>query len=159
LIGGAQALFGVEPDADLIRQIPPDCAVVKQGYAQRLGFDDCSFDVVFIYGVLHHLKGLEAYGQALDEVRRVLRPGGRLFILEPGHWRMFRALEICAKLLGFFSPTFRAFSDVLDEEQPDVHFFIRNHLKVREHLISQGFLPLVDRYFLYSWLFTASKPA
>lgn len=47
--------------------------------AHRLEFDDSSFDVIFGFGILHHLD----YARALDEIRRVLRPGGTMIFNEP----------------------------------------------------------------------------
>lgn len=41
--------------------------------AERLPFDDASFDIVYSWGVLHHSPGTAT---AINEVRRVLRPGG-----------------------------------------------------------------------------------
>lgn len=41
--------------------------------AEHLEFDADSFDVVYSFGVLHHVHSTEA---AFSEVRRVLRPGG-----------------------------------------------------------------------------------
>ncbi len=49
--------------------------------AERLPFDDASFDLVFGHAVLHHLPNLD---RAFAELRRVLRPGGLvLFAGEP----------------------------------------------------------------------------
>ncbi len=45
-----------------------------RGDAERLPLADGSFDVVYAFGVLHHTP---AIAQAVDEIRRVLRPGGR----------------------------------------------------------------------------------
>ncbi len=47
--------------------------------AHKLQFDDNSFDVVFGFGILHHLD----YARALDEIKRVLRPGGVMIFNEP----------------------------------------------------------------------------
>jgi ubiquinone/menaquinone biosynthesis C-methylase UbiE len=41
--------------------------------AERLEFEDASFDAVFSFGVLHHVADPD---RALAEIRRVLRPGG-----------------------------------------------------------------------------------
>jgi ubiquinone/menaquinone biosynthesis C-methylase UbiE len=41
--------------------------------AERLPFEPNSFDIVYSYGVLHHTPDT---GRAIEEVRRVLRPGG-----------------------------------------------------------------------------------
>jgi ubiquinone/menaquinone biosynthesis C-methylase UbiE len=52
--------------------------------AERLPFEDGSFDLVFGHAVLHHLPDLPA---ALGELRRVLRPGGTLaFCGEPSRY-------------------------------------------------------------------------
>ena len=52
--------------------------------AERLPFDDDSFDLVFGHAVLHHLPDLDA---AFREFRRVLRPGGVVaFCGEPSHY-------------------------------------------------------------------------
>ena len=50
-----------------------------RGNAHVLPFADASFDVVYGCSILHHLE----VGVALREVRRVLRPGGRLVFSEP----------------------------------------------------------------------------
>jgi ubiquinone/menaquinone biosynthesis C-methylase UbiE len=44
------------------------------------GIGDASRDVAVIFGVLHHIV---EWRQAVGECRRVLRPGGRLFVEEP----------------------------------------------------------------------------
>ena len=51
------------------------------GAAERLEFDDGAFDVVTSSLMLHHLP-TELRVPALREMRRVLRPGGRLLIAE-----------------------------------------------------------------------------
>jgi ubiquinone/menaquinone biosynthesis C-methylase UbiE len=52
--------------------------------AERLPFDDESFDLVFGHAVLHHIPDL---GRAFAEFRRVLRPGGAIaFCGEPSRY-------------------------------------------------------------------------
>jgi len=52
--------------------------------AERLPFDDASFDLVFGHAVLHHIPDLQG---ALAEFRRVLRPRGALaFCGEPSRY-------------------------------------------------------------------------
>jgi ubiquinone/menaquinone biosynthesis C-methylase UbiE len=155
---GFKNLYAVEPDADLVRGIPTDLPVeIRNCRAERIEFDDEMFDAVFVYGVLHHLKGIQAYQEACREIGRVLKPGGVVFVMEPGCNSVFRVVEVGSKILGVFSRTFKAFSECLEEEKTDQHFFIRNHQVVKDALVRDGFQPIVDRYFLYSWIFTASK--
>ena len=46
--------------------------------AESLPFDDASFDLVYANGVLHHTPNT---ARAIAEIRRVLRPGGRVFAM------------------------------------------------------------------------------
>lgn len=49
--------------------------------ANRVPFDDGTFDVAFTSGVFHHIESTERLHWA-KELRRVLKPGGRLFLFE-----------------------------------------------------------------------------
>ena len=57
----------------------------RQGYAESLPFDDASFEVVISRYSAHHWHDV---GQALREVKRVLKPGGifiMMDVMSPGH--------------------------------------------------------------------------
>ena len=50
----------------------------ESGPATELPFPEGTFDLVYSHGVLHHIEGTEA---AVAEIRRVLRPGGRILVM------------------------------------------------------------------------------
>jgi|SRR5215207_4408987 len=88
----------LHPDADVIG-LDPDAKVLARarrkagrkalsiqldrGFAQELPYPDASFDRVLSALMFHHL-GSDEKGETLREVRRVLRPGGSLHLLDFG---------------------------------------------------------------------------
>lgn len=78
------AVTGIDPDGDAIaraREGVPD-ARFEQATAEALPFADASLDAAVFLNALHHVP-VPLMRQALSEVRRVLRPGGTLIVVEP----------------------------------------------------------------------------
>jgi ubiquinone/menaquinone biosynthesis C-methylase UbiE len=70
-----------------------DRVEVRSADARRLPFEDASIDVVVSSIVIHNLKGKRAKQNALEEMVRVLRPGGRMAIIDiMGTWAYRNAL-------------------------------------------------------------------
>src|SRR5215469_12359184 len=55
----------------------------ENALVEKLPFADATFDVVYCTTLLHHLPQ-KARQQCLSEIRRVLRPGGRLLAVDFG---------------------------------------------------------------------------
>lgn len=78
---------GLDPDPRALlrarRKAERAGASVKldQGFSDALPYPDASFDHVFSSYMLHHLPGPEKRA-TLREIRRVLKPGGRLHLLD-----------------------------------------------------------------------------
>jgi ubiquinone/menaquinone biosynthesis C-methylase UbiE len=82
---GFASLVLTEPEPAMLRRLQPKAvehaplAQVVRAPVEELPFEDASFDTVVSTLVL---CGVDDQARALGEVRRVLRPGGRLLFLE-----------------------------------------------------------------------------
>jgi len=65
-------LFGLESDLSV-------------GDAERLAFPDAEFDLVYSWGVIHHSPDT---ARAVEEIRRVLRPGGSARVMIYHKWSL-----------------------------------------------------------------------
>lgn len=86
--GGASFVAGIEVDDAQLeknRQRPwPLNLEFHRSGAEELPFADGSFNGVTLFKSLHHIP-TPLLGQAFSELRRVLRPGGWVYISEPAY--------------------------------------------------------------------------
>jgi ubiquinone/menaquinone biosynthesis C-methylase UbiE len=73
-------LVGVDISAEALSQASADEAEFVEADLRELPFEADSFDVVVCFEVIEHVEG---HDRVLDELRRVLRPGGTLLISSP----------------------------------------------------------------------------
>lgn len=75
--------------------------IYKKASVLDLPFANCEFDFIWCAGVIHHT---ENFNKALHELNRVLRPGGKLFLLVYGkgglRWKFIKALRSIVRELG-----------------------------------------------------------
>jgi len=72
---------------------------VKDADAQELPFEDASFDVVISSLVIHNIPNRQGRQQAVREIARVLKPGGRVALLDLRHTSDYaRILRECGLL-------------------------------------------------------------
>ena len=90
-----------------------------------LEFSDGYFDVVTILAVIEHIEP-DNLTKFLEEIKRILKPGGRLILTTPCPWsdKILRALSF----LGFVS-----------KEEIDDHKSALSHRNLRKHLSDTGF--------------------
>jgi demethylmenaquinone methyltransferase/2-methoxy-6-polyprenyl-1,4-benzoquinol methylase len=79
LIGPGGSLIGVDPSAGMMAQARIPGAEFLQGRAEAIPLPDASVDFLSMGYALRHIDDLHV---AFAEFRRVLRPGGRLLLLE-----------------------------------------------------------------------------
>lgn len=114
---------GVEYEADKIASwlnAHPDDTRVKQGSVEHLQHDDEVFDAVLLNEVLEHLPD---EGRALQEIYRVMKPGGFLFLFSPNRLHPF-----------------------------ETHGFISNKTARGTGVVKTFLLPYLPTVFLSPWL-------
>ena len=78
-------IYAVDIDKDLLKEAQIakqecECNIkIYHGSAKKLNLPDDSFDIIFCHQLLHHITFQE---QALQEFKRLLKPGGKLLVSE-----------------------------------------------------------------------------
>jgi ubiquinone/menaquinone biosynthesis C-methylase UbiE len=87
-VGRSGEAYGIDPSAEMIALARHKAARAGlparfvQGMAEDLPFDDGYFDVLTSSLVIHHLPGYDIKRKAFSEMRRVLKDGGRLLVVD-----------------------------------------------------------------------------
>ncbi len=79
IVGPSGSLIGVDPSPGMMRQVNSAQIELRQGTAEALPVPDASSDFLSMGYALRHIGDVAA---AFSEFHRVLRPGGRLTVLE-----------------------------------------------------------------------------
>jgi SAM-dependent methyltransferase len=118
---------------ELARQKYPGVDFREQDATDLGSLPADGFDIVIIFGVLHHIPD---WRKAVDEIRRVLKPGGSLFLEEP------RGLDL------------RAFDFIFRWGHPDSDFGLP---AMEQHLATSGFHLLRRRWTPLLTMYHAQK--
>ena len=110
------------------RSLDPDDA--------KLPYDDAMFDAVLLMDVLEHVPHPE---RTLDEVQRVLRPGGLLVAFVPAEGEAISAYRVYRALLG---------QDLYAETKTHIQAFSRERL----HTLVSNRFHVIDHRFAYHFL-------
>jgi ubiquinone/menaquinone biosynthesis C-methylase UbiE len=139
---GIAEVWGLDPSPYLLRcadaRVPG--ARFVQGVAEDTGFADARFDGVACCFVFHEIPP-PAADRALAELRRVLRPGGRLVVVEPAAEQYRLGAWTLARRHGPLALYFRALARAIHE--PFVEAWHRR--EVPAWLSAAGFAVFEDR--------------
>lgn len=102
---GIEVDFGVEPADGMAAIARRRGLEVERGSAEDLPYEDGAFDTVIMNGIPSYVADLEA---AVDEGVRVLKPGGRLVMLDVPAESSFGLLYRLAAEIGDWSDEFLA---------------------------------------------------
>jgi ubiquinone/menaquinone biosynthesis C-methylase UbiE len=133
-------------------------ATVVKADACAQPYENDSFDAVLCMHALHHLGGFVRIGRTLDEAIRVLRPGGRLMVLDH-----YDSLQLRAAFWGLqkpylaLTPGLRRFRKQYEEERGYMSDYLDDWHGLRARLSS---LPLdveTDRKGLFFFYWAGRK--
>jgi SAM-dependent methyltransferase len=121
LDGAGFAVVGVDVAGEAIRRARERCpgvefALVAEQAPHELPYTDDSFDAAWLGETLEHVQDVIAL---LEEIHRVLAPGGRLIVTTPDHGRLLR-LRLALST--------RAFERHFEPRSDHVRFFTRRTL-------------------------------
>jgi glycosyltransferase involved in cell wall biosynthesis/precorrin-6B methylase 2 len=102
--GSCAKVYGVDVFADAVnfasktaRRNKVQNAVFIEAPLEKIPLENSSVDKIFLVDVIEHLR---APGHAIKELRRVLRPGGKLAVITPNYASYWKTLENAMDLLN-----------------------------------------------------------
>ncbi len=107
----------IEHGHKIYREIPNFHHVL--GDACSLPFKDSTFDIVYSWAALHHFPNTR---RSLVEVYRVLKPGGKILLVEPGHLNPFATPARTFFPSPFHEPSEKPFIPSMLEKSISQHF-------------------------------------
>jgi ubiquinone/menaquinone biosynthesis C-methylase UbiE len=89
---GVSEVWGIDPSPYMLQHAASDHPELRfvQGLAEKTGFPDERFDAVAVCFVFHEIP-VRHLGRCLGELRRILKPGGRIAICEPSSAQLGRS--------------------------------------------------------------------
>lgn len=116
------------------------------GDTRDLPIRTASRDIAIVQGGLHHLLSFDDLRAALTEIRRVLRPDGRVIIIEPWTTPFLRVVHFVTerKIARAMSTTLDAFAAMTEEERPTYKAWLGRPAQILD-AIRVEFEPLLMR--------------
>ena len=125
-----------------------------QSSAFDIAAEDNTFDHLFCFHSLHHLGEVSGWEELIHEMSRVLKPGGRLHLIDhyPGIWLKL-ALQFFKTTLPVFIPWMRDFKEQLYDERQILGYWLDHWRIFLKMLTENRFMCTESRkgiFFFYS---------
>lgn len=121
--GPESRVFGIDPAPDMIETAKHKAAKsgldieFKLGLIEAIPFPDNTFDIVLSSAMMHHVPAGETQRKGIEEVFRVLKPGGQFLIVDLEPPQAFPMKQITGFLFGrgFLTLSIRAYIPLLEK--------------------------------------------
>lgn len=134
-------------------------AKITSGSSSQLSYQNHFFDVVVCFHSLHHLGGIAGISATLNEVARVLKPAGRLALVDfyASPWLKL-ILELFRRdYLAWISNGLKNFSILIKEEDPYLRRYLNEWNQLMKLLLSLKFRLSSYRRGLFYFYWTGEK--
>ena len=135
-------LYGIDISPEMVKiskkKFDKQPVEIIEGSASKLPYKDCSFDYVCCATSFHHYPTPE---KSLEEIFRVLKPGGKLVLLDPFNTGTSR--KIICKILTFIF------------KEGDVNIFSK--VQMNKMFLKAGFQKVQQKTFWYYRLMTSGQ--
>jgi ubiquinone/menaquinone biosynthesis C-methylase UbiE len=127
--------------------------------ASALPYQSGSFDAVICMHSLHHLGGVVRIGQTFEECVRVLKPGGKLMVIDHYDSPQLRAAfwGLSKPWLTWPTAGLRNFRLQHEEEWPYMYEYLDSWHAVRAMLRALPLTPRVEHHGLFFFYWTGRK--
>lgn len=125
-------------------------------------FEDAAFDWIVIVHAMHHLGSAAQIDRVLNHCHRMLKPGGRLSVVDfPNSPQIRLAFWFFRQNRFLWTPYLKTFGQLIQEEWPFLKNYLPQFPQVR-NLLLQGRFQVeskVNRFFYFFWtLRKAAEP-
>ena len=133
---------------------------VCAGDACHTGLPDASFDWALNIHSMHHFRDADTVAAFLAEAYRILKPGGRLSIIDfPNSPQIRLAFWFFRRNVGLWTPYLRNFGSIIQEEWSFLKSYLPQWPKVRALLHDGPFEVESEVKQLFYFYLTLRKPS
>lgn len=112
---------------------------IHRGDVRKLPFADASCDWVLLIHAMHHLETLEGVRTVLEEIRRVLKPGGRVGIIDfDGSWKTETVFWLFRQEKLLIAPPLERFGKLIQNEWSFLRHYLRQWPEIEILLYKNG---------------------